>query len=59
MLWTYTVYTMTVAMTIDSSNKGELLQGGGWEYWSLCIILVTIILLPRGSTNIILKFQEQ
>lgn len=28
MLWTYTVYTMTLAMTIDSSNKGELLQGG-------------------------------
>lgn len=36
MLWTYTVYTMTVAMTIDiKDNKGELLQGGGWEYWSL------------------------
>lgn len=59
MLWTYTVYTMTPAMKTDSINKGELLQGGGWEYWSLCIILVTIILLPRGPTNIIPKFQEQ
>lgn len=59
MLWTDTVYTMTLAMTIDSTDKGELLQGGGWEYRSLCIILVTIILLPRGPTNIKPKFQEQ
>lgn len=56
MLWTCTVYTMTLAVTTDISNKGKLLQGGGWDYWSLCIILLTIILLPRGPTNIILKF---